>query len=63
MKELVPTLDEAWAARGLAETDDPLAYVVDLHRPIGVNGETRVRIVVLSSPDGTLHELITAFPY
>ena len=61
--DLVPTLDEAWAKRGVAEPDDPFAYVVDLHRPIGTSGETSIRLVVRALEDGTVNKIVTAYPY
>jgi len=51
-------VDEAWLKRGTPELNDPNAFVVDLGRPIGIDGETKVRIIV----DTTTHDVITAYP-
>ncbi|GAA1904423.1 putative T7SS-secreted protein [Lapillicoccus jejuensis] len=59
-EELFSTLDEAWARRGAPEANDPLAYVIDLHRAVGVSGETKVRIVVRTI--GSVNRVVTAFP-
>ena len=56
--KIVELLDEAWAMRGKPLVLDPGAYLVDMKRIIGTNGESAIRIVV--KPGTT--EIITAYP-
>ncbi len=52
-------VDQAWARRGAPEPNDRKAFVVDMGRPVGTNGETRIRIIV----DPATNEITTAYPY
>ena len=45
-KEVLPLIDEAWKKRGNPLPNDPAAYIVDMGRVIGTNGETKIRIVI-----------------
>ncbi|GAA4830248.1 hypothetical protein GCM10023235_78680 [Kitasatospora terrestris] len=52
-------VDEAWTRRGAAEPGDPGAYVVNMGRVVGSDGQMSIRIIV--KPGTT--EVITAYPY
>ena len=52
-------VDEAWLRKGTPDPKDPRAYVVDLGRPIGTQGETKVRIIVNAK---STDEITTAYP-
>jgi hypothetical protein len=52
-------VDEAWLKRGAPAPNDAKAFVVDMGRPVGTNGETRIRLVV----DPATKEITTAYPY
>jgi hypothetical protein len=58
--KLISTIDEAFAKRGigLAQANGNRKFDIDMGRVIGLNGETRIRIILR---DGT-YNLITAFP-
>lgn len=58
-ESIIELIDEAWMLKGNALPLDPRAYIVDMKRIIGTNGETGIRIV-LTEP-GTV-ELLTAYP-
>ena len=60
---VVKLVDEAWGIHGVPEPHDPMRYVVDFGpgRPIGVNGETRVAIVVKQGPSGA-SMIVSAYP-
>ncbi|ASK27148.1 hemagglutinin [Neisseria chenwenguii] len=45
-KEVLPLIDEAWKKKGAPLPNDPAAYVVDMGRVIGTNGETKIRIAI-----------------
>lgn len=53
-------VDQAWVRRGTPDPTDPFAYVVDMGRPIGTAGETKIRIVTMT-PGGS--EVRTAYPW
>lgn len=53
-------VDEAWARRGVPDPTDPYAFVVDMGRPIGTNGETSIRIVTMTPGGSTVR---TAYPW
>lgn len=53
-------VDEAWSRRTAPDPSDPYVYVVDLGRPIGTAGETKIRIVTMK-PGGA--EIRTAYPW
>jgi hypothetical protein len=53
-------VDEAWARRGVPDPTEPYAFVVDMGRPIGTNGETNIRIVTMT-PGGSA--VRTAYPW
>lgn len=57
--QIVGLIDEAWAIKGNPVTFDSRAYIVDMKRIIGTDGETALRIVV--KEPGTAH-LLTAYP-
>lgn len=55
----VPKLiDQAWKKRGSPLPDDPGAYVVDMGKVVGKNGEKKIRVVV---EPGTSN-IVTAYP-
>ncbi|MGG0940322.1 RHS repeat-associated core domain-containing protein [Brevibacillus centrosporus] len=56
--EVLSLVDEAWALKKTPVPGDPGAYIVDMGRKIGTQGETKIRIVV---KPGT-SEIITAYP-
>lgn len=56
--DVLKLVDEAWRRRGMPEPNDASAFVVDMGRPIGTNGETRIRLVV----DTSTNDVITAYP-
>ena len=43
---VIGLVDEAWNKKGIPLPNDPGAYLVDMGRVIGTNGETKIRIVV-----------------
>ncbi len=45
-KEVLPLIDEAWKKKGAPLTNDSAAYIVDMGRVIGKDGETKIRIAV-----------------
>ena len=45
--------------RGNSLANDPGAYVIDLGRVIGTNGETTIKIIVIPGTS----EIITAYPF
>ncbi len=49
--ELIGVVDEAWS-KGVVDSKDSAAYVANMGRVIGTNGETKVRVVVL--PNGRI---------
>ena len=57
-KEVLPLVDEAWKIKGNPLPNDPSVYLVDMKKPIGTKGETKVRIVVRK---GT-NKIISAYP-
>jgi len=61
--KLLDTLDEAWAKKGLGkkvvQKSGRTAYEIDLGRPIGTSGETKILIVI---EKGTTDEIVSAFP-
>src|SRR4030095_2801375 len=57
-REVLPLIDEAWSKRKEALATDPRAYVVNLKKIIGTDGETCVKILVRP---GT-QEVIAAYP-
>lgn len=56
--EIIGLIDEAWAKRGIPLKTDTSVYVVDLGKTIGINGETKLKIVV--APD--TYNVVTAYP-
>jgi len=59
VRETIKLIDEAWTKRGTTLPSNPKAYDVDLGRKIGINGETKIRVVV-SSPGS--NSITTAYP-
>jgi filamentous hemagglutinin len=57
-EKLVGLLDEAWLKKGSPITGDPGAYLIDMGRVIGANGERFIKIIV---KPGT-NNVITAYP-
>ncbi|MCP4547325.1 MAG: hypothetical protein GY835_12780 [bacterium] len=57
-KNILPLVDEAWAARGAALPGDPGAFVIPMGRTVGTAGETSVKIIVRPNTS----EIITAYP-
>ena len=51
-------MDEAWSVKGSPLVNDPGAYVVNMNKIIGTNGETSIKIIVRP---GT-NQIITAYP-
>lgn len=51
-------VDEAWNVKGSPLVNDPGAYVVNMNKIIGTNGETSIKIIVRP---GT-NQIITAYP-
>lgn len=51
-------VDEAWSVKGSPLVNDPGAYVVNMNKIIGTNGETSIKIIVRP---GT-NQIITAYP-
>ncbi|WP_223838035.1 polymorphic toxin-type HINT domain-containing protein [Streptomyces venezuelae] len=56
--KVLKLLDEAWAKKGAPDPSDPMKYVIDMGRPVGRAGETKLRIVVVAGTGA----VITAFP-
>lgn len=56
--ELLGLVDEAWLKKGNPLPNDPGAYLVDMGKVIGTNGETTIKIIV---KPGT-NQIITAYP-
>lgn|GEM_PF-1888654 len=56
--KLIGILDEAWAKKGAAVPGDPGAFIVDMGRIIGANGERFIKLIV---KPGT-NKIITAYP-
>jgi len=56
--EILGLVDEAWTMKGNPLTNDPGAYLVDMGRTIGTNGESTIKVIV---KPGT-SEIITAYP-
>lgn len=56
--KIIDLLDEAWKIKGNPLSNDPGAYVIDMKRAIGTNGESAIKMIV--KPGTT--ELITAYP-
>lgn len=57
-RSLIALVDEAWLKRGAAIPNDPGAFVIDIGRIIGTQGQRRIKIIVRP---GT-NEIITAYP-
>lgn len=57
--KIIELIDEAWSIKGAYVAPDPRAYVVNMKRIIGTNGESAIRIVV--KEPGTA-EILTAYP-
>lgn len=60
--QILAIMDEVWKKRDrnvLPDSDGRTRYTVDLQRPIGTNGETKVRLVIEA---GTTNHVVTAFP-
>lgn len=57
--KIVELIDEAWMLKGNPLPSDPSAYLVDMKKIIGTQGETTIRIIV--KKPGT-SELLTAYP-
>lgn len=57
--KIMNLIDEAWVLKTEPLLSDTRAYVVDMKRVVGTNGETAIRIVV--QEPGT-NKLITAYP-
>lgn len=58
--DLLALIDEAWRKKGQPLPDDPQAYLVDMGRIIGMNGETTIRIVRVANSENKLR---TAYPW
>lgn len=56
-QDIVALLDEVWSTNPKALLDDPRAYIIDMGRQIGTQGETHLRMVVKQSG-----EVVTAYP-
>jgi len=56
--ELIMLIDEGWLMKGSSLSTDPGAYVIDMKRIIGTNGESAIKIIV---KPGTA-EIKTAYP-
>ena len=56
--QILPLVDEAWAARGAVLPGDPGAFVIPMGRPVGTAGETAIKIIVRPNTS----EIITAYP-
>lgn len=56
--ELIELIDEAWLSKGSPLNFDAGAYVINMRRTIGTNGETTIKIIV---KPGTA-EIKTAYP-
>ena len=56
--QILKTIDEAWAKKGVPVPGDSGAYVVPMGRVVGTAGEANIRVVV---KPGT-NEIITAYP-
>jgi hypothetical protein len=56
--DLLPLLDEAWSRRPPVNPNDPGAFLVDMGRAVGTNGQTKINLVVRPNTA----EVITAYP-
>ena len=56
--EILKLIDEAWSMRSKPLSSDPGAFVIDMKRAIGTNGETAIKIII--KPETA--EIITAYP-
>ena len=58
--ELIGLIDEAWIRRAdiFSSRNNNNSYVINMHRVIGTNGETKIEIVVKANTS----EIITAYP-
>jgi RHS repeat-associated protein len=52
-------VDEAWLNRGSPEAGDPMAFVVDMGRTVGTNGETSIKVIA----DPKTNYVVTAYPW
>lgn len=57
--DLLPLIDEAWLGNKIQDPNDAAAWVTDMGRVVGTNGETKIRIII---KPGTTDEIITAYP-
>lgn len=58
-EKIVALIDEAWTIKGNPLVSDLRAYLIDMKKVIGTNGETALKIIVREP--GT-PEIITAYP-
>jgi hypothetical protein len=58
-EKIIDLIDEAWTLKGIPLAKDPLAYIVDMKKIIGTQGERAIRIVV-KTPGSS--QLRTAYP-
>ncbi len=56
--KLLPLVDEGWRKRGAHVSGDPEAFLIEMGRTIGTNGETVIKIVII---DGT-SRIRSAYP-
>jgi hypothetical protein len=57
-EKIISLIDEAWSMKHAPLTNDPGAYVINMKRIIGTNGESSIKIIV--KPGTT--EIKTAYP-
>lgn len=57
-EKIISLIDEAWTMKNTPLSNDPGAYVIDMKRIIGTNGESAIKIIV---KPGTA-EIKTAYP-
>ncbi|MDJ0757038.1 MAG: polymorphic toxin-type HINT domain-containing protein [Ardenticatenaceae bacterium] len=57
--DLLPLIDEAWLGNKIQDPADATAWVTEMGRVVGTNGETKIRIIIRP---GTTNEIITAYP-
>jgi len=56
--KILGLIDEAWAMKGNPLESDIAAYIIDMKRKIGLNGESAIKIVVIPGTS----EILTAYP-
>lgn len=65
--EVLDLVDEAWNNRNNPETkiklkEKGINYIIDMKKPVGTKGETKILIVVSKEKENGTSDIITAYP-